>query len=102
MADAYVTQFTELKRMRSHTFAPIVQYPPLVNEKVTFTTTTANAAAFVEGTRILLIQCEVECFYEVGETPVADADSIYLPAAIKERYIGVKPGDKIAFWDGSS
>ena len=101
MSTAYVTEFLDLQRLRSHDFAPIVQYPPITNQSITFTTN-VQSDAFSEICSIILLQCEDDCFYEVGENPEATTGSTRLPASVKERYIGVKPGHKIAFYDGAS
>lgn len=95
MAIAYVGEHGGLMQT-SGGVAPIVKQPPLVRQKITFTTTT-QSAAFGANTRVLRIVSDTACFFRVGADPTAvTAEPEFLPANTIEYFL-VQPGDKIAF-----
>lgn len=74
---------------------------PGVVQKITTSGTTAPSAAFGTNTTIIRICCTAAVHYTLGAAPVADATMTYLPANVVE-YIGVVPGQKIAFIQDSA
>jgi len=71
------------------------------SQKVSFTGTSAQSAAFSGGTNtestVIRVFATEDCHIKVGANPTALADGscMFLPAGIVE-YIGVNPTDKIA------
>lgn len=100
MATANVAEYGGM--VQTHGGAtPIIKEPPLANQSVTYTTST-QSAAFGTNTKIIRICCDALAFYHVGADPTASvAAGRRLPTGVVE-YVGVNPGDKIAFYDGTS
>lgn len=102
MATAYIAEFSELpvSPIDVNNSIPVAEHPADVQQTVSFTTS-AQSSVFAETTTILRIVSDETCRYLVGSNPTAVAGSNYLPAGTVE-YIGVKGGDRIAFYDGNS
>lgn len=86
-----------------HTHGGVAGYPkePALDSQVVTYTVNAVSNAFGDNTRLIRVVSDGLAFIVVGETPVATANSMRLPADVVE-YFGVKPGDKIAAYDGVS
>lgn len=78
---------------------PICQLPA-ASQAVTFTTS-AQSAAFAADTKFIRVVADAAAHIAVGDNPTATATSMFLPANSVE-FFGVKGGDKIAAYDGSS
>jgi len=95
----YVAEFTRLATAGGLTVqAP--EFPPIAEQKVTFTTSTPSGA-FNGETRILRLNADADCHVNVGAAPVATAAMYFLKAGV-EYFIGVNGGNKIAVYDGVS
>lgn len=71
---------------------------PGVSQKLTFTGTSQQSAAFQDTTTIIRVFVTQDAWVVTGSNPTAAADdgsSMFLPGGTWE-YIGVEPGDKIA------
>lgn len=100
-ADCYVLEFNELSRDQWSNRMDLANLSLAVAEqKVTYTTTT-QSAAFNTNTRYIRVVCTATAHFNVEEDPSATANDSYVTADVPE-YFGVNPGDKIAFYDGSS
>jgi hypothetical protein len=75
---------------------PIVQYPCVtVQAALTLSESSQQSAAFDAFTTFICVSTEAACTFAVGADPTASADSELLSAG-ESRYLGVRPGDKIA------
>lgn len=103
MATAYITEVTARPNRFNRENPPIPQFPAVASEKITYTTSTQCTNAFQDNTTILLVEFVEEGWFAVGPDPTATAasPSMHKPAGAQFE-IGVAPGDKIAFYDGSS
>ncbi len=81
---------------------PIAKVPPLAEQTITYTTSTASAA-FNVGTAFVRIQTLADAAYlEFGAAPTATtANTIHLAADAVE-YFAVTAGQKVAAYDGAS
>lgn len=96
MASLYVAEFDRLASAASTVLdAPVFPYPPLAEQKVTFTGTAGASAAFSTATRFIQISSDGICSVAVGDNPTATTSNTRLVAG-QLICIGVKPGDKIS------
>lgn len=79
---------------------PIAQEPALAHQDVTFTTAT-QSAAFNAGTVLIKLNSTDACRVLFGDDPTALATSEYLAAGI-DHWRGVRAGQKVSVYDGSS
>lgn len=69
---------------------------PSVSQKVAFTGTSAQSAAFQSSTQVIQVVATAACFLAFGSSPTAVADtSLYLPPNVP-MFIGVSGGMKVA------
>lgn len=100
-ANCYVLEFNELARDQWSNRMDLANLSTaLAEQKVTYTTST-QSAAFNASTRYLRVICDATAHFNVEEDPTAAATNSYVTADVAE-YFAVNPGDKIAFYDGSS
>lgn len=97
MGKLHITEYGGLVQT-SGGVAPYPNEPALANQAITYTTTTPSAA-FGANTRLVRLISDGLVFLKFGATPTADAGDSRLPADTIE-YLGVKPGDKVAAYDG--
>lgn len=74
---------------------PVPAIFPGAASKVLIGAASAQSGAFGSSTGLIRIACSVGCFIAIGANPVADSNSLFLPAGMVE-YFGVSPGQKIA------
>ena len=72
---------------------------PVANEQVTFTTS-AQSAAF-DGINMIRFIADADAYLAFGANPTAAATDLYVPSGTVE-YFAVRPGEKVACYDGSS
>lgn len=80
--------------------AQAVSLPAIADQAVSFTTATLSTA-FNDATKIIRLCPDTQCYIAVGLAPTATANSMLLPAFAVE-YFGVKAGDKISVYDGTT
>jgi len=73
---------------------------PLSNEQVTFTTS-AQSSAFDGSADVVRFIADADAYLLFGANPTALATSMYVPANTVE-YFAIRPGEKLAIYDGSS
>lgn len=101
MAIMYITEYEDLARDNRDSTIQAGQEPGSAEQAITYTTTVASAA-FNPSTRFVRIKCNAAAFLEFGVAPTATtANSTHVSANIPE-FFGVKPGHKVAAYDGSS
>lgn len=92
---AYITEFAELgsdQRQR----LPIGQMPPVAQQTVSTSGTSAPSSAFNASTNFIRVVVTTTCYAEVATSPTATSSKMRLIADQPE-YFGVSPGSKIAF-----
>ena len=100
MANAFISEYAETRKDESGDNVPVANEPAIAEQQVTFTTSNPSAA-FQEGTKFVRVVCDAKAHFKISASPVATANSPYLPADSPE-YFGVRKELKIAFYDGSS
>lgn len=95
MATAYITEFADNVTLENLTIAKwssrTVEQSP-----VTVSGTSAQSAAFAATTRYILFTCDGIHSWTIGSNPTATTSKMRFPAGTIH-YIGVQPGEKIAF-----
>lgn len=95
MSDLYVAEI-ELLGLDAHgaeVMAP--KMPPIVEQLIVISGSTAQSAAFTGKTRFLQVHCDVVCSVAYGPNPVATTSNQRM-AANETRFVSVTAGDKIA------
>ncbi|MCP5008962.1 MAG: hypothetical protein GY942_03175 [Aestuariibacter sp.] len=100
MATCKISEYRDAAKDNSLDDIPAAQEPAVETQNITYTTSTASAA-FHSKTRFIRIIADAKAHFVVGDTPTATATDPYVVADTVE-YFGIKPGQKIAFYDGSS
>ena len=96
MSNLSITEYEQLARGANGDRIPAGDEPSLVIQNVTFTTSSAQSAAFNSKTRFVRIISDVDARFVIGENPTASASESSLISAGAPEYFGVNPGDKIA------
>ena len=91
MASLYITEYGGI----GASGAQVPEEPPLAEQKITIGATSLQSAAFAASTEIIRIHGDAISSYAVGEDPTATTSKARLPAD-RDRYVGVRPGWKIA------
>lgn len=92
MATYWLTEYNEAPPPSG---LQIMKEPGIAVQTATFSTST-QSTAFRQHTHCILMQVDTTGYYSVGPNPTASATTNRLPADTLI-YIGVAPGDKIAF-----
>lgn len=100
MANAYIREFARLSGAENGTPQAPME-PAVTSQTVSFTTTT-QSAAFNDRTRFIWVRVDAAANYKAGDNPTATATDYPQLQADTDYFFGVKPGDKIAFYDGTS
>lgn len=100
MANAYITEFQHLAQDDKGTTIPVAPYPPEAAQRVVYTTST-QSAAFSGKTKFIRVICDAPGHFGISGNPTAIATDAYMAQDVVE-YFSVRPGDKIAFYDGTS
>ncbi|HET7156085.1 MAG TPA: hypothetical protein VFI87_12035 [Hyphomicrobiaceae bacterium] len=95
MASLYIAEFSSLASAGGGGSVQAAQWPPLREQKIALSGTSAASAAFGPGTTVIRVHSDVVCSIKVGGTPVATAANARLAADATE-YFGVESGAKIA------
>ena len=73
---------------------------PGATQAVTYTTST-QSTAFGDDTNMIRVIADADVYLDFGANPTATATAIRVPADSVE-YFAVRPGEKVACYDGSS
>lgn len=95
MAKLWITELKNLAAPSVGTAPQVAMHPPVAEQTVTFSGTSAQSAATATDTTYVRICSDVVCHYAVGSNPTATTDSTRLPADAVE-HIGIPAGYKIA------
>lgn len=98
MATLYVTEYGPISTAGEASIGLVqaVNGPPLAEQTVTITGTSAQSAAFSANTRLIRVTSDAVCSTQVGgQNPVATTSSQRHAIGVPE-YFSVVPGDKIA------
>ena len=69
---------------------------PGVSQQIAVTPTSTQGTAFQAGTKVIRTFSTVDCFVQIGSSPVADTTtSMFIPGGL-ESYFGVDPGNVLA------
>jgi len=99
MATLFVTEYADIASMASGP-GQTGQEPALADQTVSFTTAT-QSSAFNTNTKLIRLYASAACHIVIGTNPTATAAKQKL-AADTEYWRGVKGGDKVSVYDGSS
>ncbi len=72
---------------------------PVLGDNITFTAS-AQSVEF-DGVNIIRFIADADAYLAFGANPTADADDLYVPADSVE-YFAVRPGEKVAVYDGTT
>lgn len=105
MASLYITEFVRQARDGNGHLLPVGECPPIAQQKVTYTTSTASAA-FNSATTFIRVKADADAHLAFAASPTADATDMQIEADVAE-YFGVNRDDvatglKVAAYDGSS
>lgn len=95
MATLYISEYSEAAFAQVARGLPVAAEPPIAEQTVTLSGTSAQSAAFNAKTRIIRVHTDAICSVLVGSNPTATTAKKRLPADWTE-YFAVQPGDKIA------
>lgn len=100
MATLEITEFT---RLAGDTDGRVIQ-AGMCDASVTEQTpvsfgASTQSAVFGSSTRIVRVKADAAAYLQFGSNPTATTSSIGIEADTPE-YFGVKPGDKVAVYDG--
>lgn len=104
MATCLITEFAGMHRYNKDGGAPVCG-PPITTQSVTYTTSTLSSAVNAK-TNIIRVIADADVYIAIGystspETLAATATAIKIPSGTVE-YFGVRPGQFVACYDGSS
>jgi hypothetical protein len=96
MAVLYITEFASLAPQPPGATGQVAQQPPIAEQTVALTSTSAQSAAFNANTRFVRLHTDVICAIEFGTNPTAVANGGSGPtarmAANQTEYFGVPIG----------
>lgn len=98
MSTLYVSEYVSLAQAQTG-IAMCGQEPCLVDQAVTFTTTTASSA-FNAQTKFVRVTSDADCHIEFGTAPEATTSNKKMVAGQAE-YFGVSGGHKVAAVDAA-
>jgi hypothetical protein len=99
MAKLYISEYSAV-RVSEGGLAQVGKEPAIEQTPVTFTSATLSAA-FGDDTRIVRLVADADAWLLFGDSPVATANSKFLPANVIE-YFGVNAGQKVSVYDGTT
>lgn len=99
MATLHITEFKHLPTDTNGNVLPIAMMPAQT-QTVTYSTS-AQSAAFAEDTKFIRVIADAAAHLAFGSSPTATTSHPWVPSSTPE-FFGVKGGDKVAAYDGSS
>lgn len=100
MAKLWITEFASLGRSGPGYWVPVASMPPVAEQVVDFTISTPSLP-FSNRTQFIRVVSDADAHLSFGDNPLADVDSLRLPADLSE-YFGVYQGTRLAAYDGVS
>ena len=102
MADLHITEFELIPQSPDGKPLWLGNLSQVVAEQVISSfTTSKQSAVFSQNTSYIRVYSDAKAFLKAGDNPTATANSTPI-APNSPEYFGVKPGDKIAAYDGTS
>lgn len=95
MATLYISEYSEASFGQVARGLPIASEPPITEQTVSLSGTSAQSAAFNAKTKVIRVHTDAICSVLVGADPTATTAKKRLPIDHTE-YFAVQPGDKIA------
>lgn len=92
MANLYITEFQAQGRDTHGDTMPAAQMPPIAQQTVAISGTSAQSAAINRGTTLVRICSDVACYIEVAADPTAAAATSMRMAADSPEYFSVPVG----------
>lgn len=100
MATAEIMEFATMPTTQNGV-AQAPSLPATASQSVTFTTS-SQSAAFNAATRFIWVRADAAANIKGGKDPTATVSDVPQLQANTDYIFGVQPGDKIAFYDGTS
>ena len=97
MANIYISEFANLARQSG---AQVGSCPPVAEQKVAYTTSTASAA-FATRTTFVRLLADADAHVKFAASPTATAANMLLKADV-DYFFGVIAGQKVAAYDGTT
>lgn len=105
MATAWVSEHAGVGVFAAGQTSQALQEPANATHTVAYTTT-AQSVAFGSNTRVIAFRVAAAAWFQIGPNPdastITGAGTAFPISADTEYVRAVKPGDKIAFYDGTS
>lgn len=95
MANLYITEFEDLGVDGKGTSVPVGKCPPVAQQKLTYTGTSAASNDFDKRTRYIRVTADADAHLEFGSSPTATNAKLLLPSGSVE-YFAVNPETKVA------
>lgn len=95
MSTLHITEFVNQSQDGRDYPAPIAQLPPLTQQAVTISGTSAQSATLNAATKMVRVIADAACALEFGTDPTATASSMRLESGSAE-YFGIAGTMKIA------
>jgi hypothetical protein len=96
MANAYITEYAELTQGEAGYIIQAGLEPAKTIQKVAFTATPGQSAAFNDSTKFIRIYSDTAGFILFGDAPTATTAQDTPIAAATAEYFGVKSGQKVS------
>lgn len=98
MAVMHITEFDTTGKDGKGATNQVGATPALTHQRKVFTSST-QSDTFSPQTNLIRIITDADAYVLFGSNPTADATHMLIKASVPE-YFGVRPGDKLAAYDG--
>lgn len=95
MSTLYVTELAKSGNSESGAALPMAGLPAIVDQTVSFTTSSVQSAVFDEDTTFIRVHTDATCFILVGTNPTATTGKLRM-AANSTEYFAVLKGHRLA------
>ena len=99
MANFFISEFETVVHAGGPVPAGLL--PAQAHQKFTFTTAT-QSSVFGKKTRFIRVVSDANCYILAGDNPTATASNALRLIANRPEYFGVKAGQKLSVYDGTS
>jgi GTP cyclohydrolase I len=86
MATLYISEHTVIGLDRADRVAQAVTVPPIAEQTITLTATSAQSSALNAQTTVIRVQADFPCFVAFGTNPTAATTSMPLSSGIPEYF----------------
>ena len=100
MAKIYITELANKGAAESGVSIEVASMPPLAEQTITVTGSSAQSAAFNAKTKFIRVATDTPVNLAFGSNPTATTSLLYLPSGAVE-YFAVTPGMKVAAIQGA-